>query len=175
MQGITTDSFFDRRHDMKRHRVAATRRIAAPARAAYGTIADYRNGHPQILPPKYFRNLKVESGGTGAGTVITFDIHVMGSTQHTRGEVAEPTPGRVITERYPATDVLTTFNVEPVTDNSCDVTITSDLPTHSGLGGVLERAFMTRYLRRAFNEELTLLETVAQRAASGQSRGPSAA
>mgnify|MGYP006197722543 CR=1 FL=1 len=33
--------------------------IAAPAAALYELIADYRNGHPRILPPEYFGPLEV--------------------------------------------------------------------------------------------------------------------
>ncbi|MEP6494451.1 MAG: SRPBCC family protein [bacterium] len=159
---------------MPKHRVTATRRIAAPAPITYAIIADYRDGHPHILPPDYFRNLRVESGGVGAGTVITFDMRVLGSTKPTRGTVAEPSPGRVITEHYAATDVLTEFTVEPAKDGTaCDVTIASNLPVHGGLAGMLERAFMNRYLRRAFDAELTLLDTVAQQR-SARTRGPEA-
>jgi len=42
--------------------------ISAPTRAVYSLIADYRQGHPRMLPPRYFPRLKVERGGVGAGT-----------------------------------------------------------------------------------------------------------
>jgi hypothetical protein len=53
---------------MTSYTVTATARVQAPAAVAYGIIADYVNGHPHLLPPKYFRTLTVEAGGTGAGT-----------------------------------------------------------------------------------------------------------
>jgi hypothetical protein len=118
-------------------RVTAMRRIAAPARVTYDIIADYRDGHQRIIPPQWFQNLCVESGGVGDGTVIQFDMRVLGSTRRTRGTVAEPSPGRVLTEHYADTDILTAFTVDPVKDApACDVTITSDLETR---GGLLER------------------------------------
>ncbi|MBV9688683.1 MAG: hypothetical protein JO202_03125, partial [Ktedonobacteraceae bacterium] len=34
----------------------------------YATIADYRQGHPNILPKEIY-DLQVEQGGYGAGTI----------------------------------------------------------------------------------------------------------
>lgn len=53
--------------------VAAERIIPAPTDAAYALLADYRNGHPRILPPA-FTDLTVLRGGTGAGTEIRFAL-----------------------------------------------------------------------------------------------------
>jgi len=50
--------------------IGAAARVNAPAQRVYDMIADYRNGHPRIIPPKYFTSLDVEEGGVGDGTVI---------------------------------------------------------------------------------------------------------
>jgi len=156
---------------MTTHRVTATRRISAPAPVTYAIIADYRDGHPHIIPPRWFRNLRVESGGVGAGTVIDFDMIVLGSVKKARGRVEEPTPGRVLTETY--TDgIVTSFIVDRVNGTSaCDVTIASDLPVHTGLQGALERSFFNWFLRRVFFAELDLLNTVAQTRATAKTNG----
>ena len=60
------------------HVVSTTARMKAAPERVYRIIADYRNGHPQILP-KQFSNLCVDAGGYGAGTVIRFSMTVMGS------------------------------------------------------------------------------------------------
>lgn len=144
------------------HRVAATRRITAPAPLTYAIIADYRDGHPHIIPQRWFRNLRVESGGIGAGTVINFDMYILGSKKPAHGRVEEPSPGRVLTERYDD-GVLTTFVVEPAKDAlACDVTIMSDLPVPGGFAGMLARQFLTWFLTRVFNAELELLDSVAR-------------
>ena len=44
--------------------------IEAPAERLYGIIADYHEGHPAILPARYFSDLTVVEGGLGLGTVI---------------------------------------------------------------------------------------------------------
>jgi hypothetical protein len=44
----------------------------------YAVIADYRVGHPAILPRQYFTELSVEQGGQGEGTVIRGSVKVFG-------------------------------------------------------------------------------------------------
>ena len=75
-------------------RVSTERSAVIPARpeVVYGIIADYRNGHPNILPRRYFGELIVEQGGIGAGTVINFTTHVLGNTRHFKHTVSEPEP-----------------------------------------------------------------------------------
>jgi hypothetical protein len=64
--------------------VEARATIRASAGRVYNLIADYHKGHPRILPPRYFQNLVVESGGFGTGTVITFEMKALGRIQHSR-------------------------------------------------------------------------------------------
>src|SRR5215831_6161403 len=162
---------------MSTYRVTATRRVGAPARVAYDIIADYRDGHPQIIPPPWFQNICVDSGGIGRGTRFRFDIHAYGSKRTLRAEVDEPAPGRVLAESYPDEGTVTTFTVEPTADDrACDVTITSDVRDRGGFVGSIERAVMSRFLRKVFIAELARLDAVARaRVASTRSSGPAAA
>lgn len=66
---------------MAKHSVSASALISAPAQRVYDLIADYHNGHPRILPKPYFISLEVEQGGYGAGTVINFQMKLMGRIQ----------------------------------------------------------------------------------------------
>lgn len=141
-----------------RLRVDATADIGAPAGDVYRMIADYHEGHTRIIPPRYFRNLRVERGGYGAGTDITFDMTVLGKTHHTRGHVTEPEPGRVLVETYPETNTETTFVVEPLGSTRSRVTIATTLPARPGVRGWLERAFTTSFLRRVYAAELAQLD-----------------
>jgi hypothetical protein len=63
---------------MPRHQVRVEAVINAPAKLAYAIIADYRDGHPHILPKPPFVSLEVERDGTGAGTVIRCQMRVFG-------------------------------------------------------------------------------------------------
>ena len=64
---------------MAKHTVTASALIPAPPQNVYQLIADYRNGHPRILPKPYFIALHVEKGGYGEGTIINYQMKVMGA------------------------------------------------------------------------------------------------
>lgn len=52
---------------MPHYHVSASKLIAVPAAKIYAIIADYRNGHPRILPKPLFVSLEVEQGGRRHG------------------------------------------------------------------------------------------------------------
>ena len=81
----------------ERHIISASAVIPARRERVYSLISNYRDGHPRILP-KQFSNLIVEQGGTGAGTVIRFQMSVFGMKRTFRAVITEPEPGRVLVE-----------------------------------------------------------------------------
>lgn len=144
--------------------VQASASIDAPAASVYRLVADYRDGHTRIVPPKYFSDLRVESGsGWGAGTVITYRMRALGSTTNARAAVTEPQPGRVLVESDAGNQTLTTFVVDPQGERGSRLTISTTLPTHSGIRGWLERRFIRYYLGRVYAAELALVAEVARR------------
>lgn len=142
--------------------ISATRRLNAAPRRVYDTIANYHTGHPRIVP-RQFRNMKVERGGIGAGTVIRFEVRVMGRTTAFRAEVTEPEPGRVLVEKNVlGSDSVTTFTVDPgATAGESVVTIATEMTRRGGLGGAIEQFVTERVLRPMYAEELRLLEAAA--------------
>ena len=142
--------------------VQASAHIDAPPERVYGIIADYRTGHPSILP-KAFRNFSVERGGVGAGTVIRFDVRTLGTTTRFHGVVTEPEPGRVLVERYDEPVSQTTFTVVAGANGGTDVTFFSELTSRDGLGGTIERWMSRRFLRKLYAEELGLLAERSRR------------
>lgn len=145
------------------HWVSASRSIGAPAARVYALLADYRAGHPRILPPRYFGPLEVLAGGVGAGTEIRFQMRAMGTRQTLQATISEPEPGRVLVETYPDTGAVTTFTVESEEPaERTRVTIATALPARPGLWGLLERWLGARYLRRVYDEELHLLARVVE-------------
>ena len=140
------------------HTVSAAASIDAAPQRVYALLADYREGHPGILPAQ-FSDLVVEQGGTGAGTVIRFRMRSMGKTQNFRAAVTEPEPGRVLAESYlDGNGAVTTFTVDPIREGTVSqVTISTTLPLHTGIRGAIERFFATRYLRPIYQRELQLL------------------
>jgi hypothetical protein len=141
--------------------VTQSARIASPGPRVYGILADYKSGHPRILPPAFF-GLTVERGGVGEGTSISFQMRAFGRTHHARAEVTEPQPGRVLREAYlDDKGTVTTFTVNPV-QGGCEVTIETELQHRGGLLGKLEQFLLTRYLLPIYREELALLDQVAR-------------
>ena len=137
--------------------------VNAPAARVYGIIADYRTGHPRILP-REFSDLTVEQGGVGAGTIIHFNVTVLGQTQKFRAFVTEPQPGRVLMEEnvQPSPSV-STFTVDPLDARRTRVTIETRMsPTRGGLAGKIEQFLSKRVLRSIYTRELRLLDAVAR-------------
>jgi hypothetical protein len=142
--------------------ISVTRRLNAPPKRVYDTIANYHTGHPRIVP-KQFRNLVVERGGIGAGTAIRFEVRVLGRTTLFRAEIREPEPGRVLIERNVlGNDAINTFTVEPGGHpNESVVTITTEMTNRGGVGGAIEKFVSKRLLASMYEEELRLLEAAA--------------
>lgn len=146
---------------MRPVRASAERMIPSPAEAVYALLADYREGHPSILPPA-FSDFTVLTGGRGAGIRIRFTLTLAGRTQEAEGLVAEPEPGRVLTETYTGIGSVTTFTVDPMGDASrlCIETTWKHRP---GIAGVFERFIVPRLLKPLYRDELDLIEQWAQR------------
>lgn len=149
--------------------VSAERTIDAPAPTVYGYIADMRNHHPNFLPPA-FSDFQVESGGVGAGTVIRFKLTAGGRTRSFRHTVAEPEPGRVLTESDSESSMVTTFTVAPQ-GSASQVRIESKWAGASGVGGFFERIFAPGAVRKLLADELTRLDAYAR---SQNAAGPAA-
>jgi len=140
--------------------VSADRTVGAPAPEVYGYIADMREHHPHFLPPA-FSNFQVESGGVGAGTILRYKLTAGGRSRQYRTQIAEPEPGRVLTESDTGSTSVTTFTVTPE-GSACRVRISTTWQGAGGVGGVFERLFAPRVLRRLYDDELSRLDTYAQ-------------
>lgn len=144
---------------MAEGRIVAERVIEAPAERVYTYIADYRQHHPHFLPPA-FSDFRVEEGGVGAGTVIRFSLMVGGRKLEYHQRVAEPEPGRVITESNIAASGVTSFTVSPEGDR-CRVRIETVWQPR-GVAGFFERLFAPRMLLPLYNDELARLDRYAR-------------
>ena len=52
---------------MSYYTAKASKVIDAPADQIYAVISDYHEGHPAILPTRYFTDMTVIQGGQGEG------------------------------------------------------------------------------------------------------------
>jgi|SRR5215831_4546679 len=146
----------------ERHTVSASAVIPARRERIYSLIANYNDGHPRILP-KQFTSLVVEQGGVGAGTVIRFQMSLLGRKQNFRAAITEPEPGRVLVETdLDSNGAVTTFTVNPGgAPADSHVTISTELPARGGFLGKIERIMTTLLLRPLYVKELENLARVA--------------
>ena len=145
---------------MARIEVSAEGAVGAPAEAVYRYIADMREHHPHFLPPA-FSDFQVESGGVGAGTVTRFKLTAGGRTREYRTKVAEPEPGRILTESDTGSSSVTTFTVSPQGAAS-RVRISTTWDGAGGIGGLFERMFAPRVLQGIYEDELKRLDAYAR-------------
>ena len=148
---------------MAKHNVSASALISAPAGKVYDLIADYRNGHPRILPKPYFVALNVEQGGYGTGTVISFQMQLMGRIQSFHSTITEPKPGHTLVETELNTGAATTFTVDPHSNGQeAFVTITTTTNVPDGIFGKMQGRLTTQLLRPIYEKELAQLAAVAK-------------
>jgi hypothetical protein len=133
--------------------------MGAPAEVVYRCIADFDRHHRHFLPPA-FSEFRVEEGGVGAGTVHSFTMTVGGRARSFRMRVAEPEPGRVMTETNDRSSTVTTWVVTPEGPGS-RVRVETRWQGAGGVGGFFERLFAPRVLRRIYADELERLDRYA--------------
>ena len=147
---------------MNDYQVAASEHVNAPATRIYAILRDYRDGHPRVLPKKYFKTLEVVQGGVGAGTVIRFQMKVMGLTRNFTANISEPEPGRILAETDAESGIVTRFLVDRDPQGSgSSVTIQTELKARLGIAGSIERFMTIRVLTKIYRAELALIEEVA--------------
>jgi len=146
----------------EKHVVSASAVIPARRERVYSLISNYKDGHPRILP-KQFSSLVVEQGGVGAGTVIRFQMSLLGRKQTFRAAITEPEPGRVLVETDLDTNgAVTTFTVNPGgAPADSYVTISTQVPVRAGFLGKIEKTMTTLLLRPIYVRELENLARVA--------------
>ena len=148
---------------MKPQIATASKVIDAPAEIIYNIIADYRNGHPRILPKQYFLSLNVEEGGFGAGTIVQFQMRLLGQTQNFRSLITEPEQGRLLVETDLKSEIPTSFHVIPTDDDRhARLTISTELKGRNVMEGFIAKTV----LQRVYRAELELIEKAATAQAS---------
>lgn len=151
---------------MTRLRAESSATIDAPPDHVYNIIADYRNTHPLILPKENFRDLKVEQGGKGAGTIISFVSRSAGVERHYCMKISEPKPG-VLVEQDLSSSLATTFTVAPLEDGKrSQVTIATEWEAGKGVMGIVERLLYPAGMQAIYKKELAQLARVATEGSS---------
>ena len=135
----------------------AARTLDAPADVVYRCLSDFREHHHRFLPPA-FSDYRVEEGGTGEGTVVSFNVTAGGRSRPYRMRVVVPTPGKVLEERDTGSSLVTTFTLTPEGDRT-QLRIQTTWNGAGGVGGFFERMFAPSALKRIYDDELVRLDT----------------
>ncbi len=151
---------------MARITVEEERPVGAPAELTYHLIAN--DEHHQRFLPDAFSDFEVLEGGRGAGTRHRFKVTAGGRTREYLMRVAEPEPGRVISESDERSSLVTTFTVTP-SGETCRVRISTSWDGAGGIGGLFERLFAPRVMRRMYADELGRLDRYARQQAGAES------
>jgi uncharacterized protein YndB with AHSA1/START domain len=91
------------------------RTIPASPEAVYTVLADYREKRPLILTPN-FLDYKVESGGQGSGTIVSYRFRAANRERAYRMRVDEVVRGKELMERDRNSSLVTTWTVSPKDD-----------------------------------------------------------
>jgi hypothetical protein len=151
---------------MRQVKVKVTDVLKARPEDVYATIADYRQGHPYIIPQENLYDLQVEQGGYGEGTIIRFKSRMLGTEQSHRQRISEPEPGRVLVEQeidavQNVTDTFTVIPLEQGQKTHIEISVAMDVS--SGFKGFIERIAVLSIFPSMLRKELKLLEAVAQK------------
>lgn len=134
---------------------------AAPA-DAFAALADYGGVRRQILPAE-ITDFTVLSGGAGAGTRFTYDLHATKKRiRHVDAAVSEPEPGRQLLETDGNSTLTVLWEVSPAGSGS-KVSATVGWQGAGGIGGFFERTFAPLGIKRIYTAELENLAGVLKR------------
>lgn len=133
----------------------ASGQIPAPPEKIYALLADYRDGHPGILPNPPFVGIEVLKGGIGAGTEIRVHMKMFSKERFLLGMVSEPEPGRILAETFE--ESTTTFTVDPAEGGTYLTIATRGKTAFSGFLGMIEGWVSAYYLEYIYRKELGLI------------------
>jgi hypothetical protein len=139
-----------------------SRTIGAPAEKVRQALADYATVRPSILTEQY-RDYRVESGGTGAGTRAHWVLQATKSRQRDQlVEVSTPAPDRIV-ESDANSSMVTTWTVTPEGADRSLVAVETTWNGAGGIGGFFERTFAPRGLARIHDGVLSKLDEAVRR------------
>ena len=125
----------------------------------YTAISDYKEKRPELLTPN-FVDYKVEKGGRGDGTVVSYRLHAARRDRPYHVQVKEPVKGQVLTENDTNSSLVTTWSVTPLEDGQRSlVRVATEWEGGQGVGGFFERVFAPLGVRGIYNRVLDQLST----------------
>ena len=138
----------------------------------YTVLSDYKNKRPQILPSNFI-DYKVEHGGHGDGTVVSYKLHAARRERPYQMKVKEPVKGQVLTENDTNSSLVTTWTLLPLDDGQRTmVRVATEWEGGSGVGGFFERTFAPLGVHNIYNSLLNRLPDAVQTTGTDVSASP---
>jgi hypothetical protein len=138
--------------------VATTEReLSAPADRVRSALADYTGTRPRLLPEQ-FSDYRVESGGSGAGTVVRWRFAA--TSKRVRDQVLDVSApdDATLVETDRNSSMVNRWTVQPVGEGRCRVAVRTTWNGAGGIGGFFERTFAPKGLQRVYGSVLDRLE-----------------
>lgn len=136
--------------------VTKERTVAADPAATFAFLRDYTK-RPSIWPPNV-SDYKVESGGEGAGTLVSYRLRAGERERAYRMKVEETAP-RELRESDEGSTFVTTWSLEPAEGGTKTlVRLHSQWRGAGGVGGIFERIFAPRGLGPIYDDLLARLD-----------------
>ncbi|MCC7103676.1 MAG: SRPBCC family protein [Chloroflexi bacterium] len=139
--------------------------VGAPAELVYGLIRNYQEHHDRFLPTA-FSEYRVERGGVGEGTEVSFAVTVGGMERRYHVLVTEPLPGHELVETDLLSGAVTRFLVTSE-GAQCRVGFETTWEAAPGLAGLFERWLAPTLMQRLYRDELSRLDRYAREQARG--------
>jgi hypothetical protein len=143
---------------MARVTASATTTVSAPPERVLEFLRDYRERRPTILTDNY-SDYRVEEGGEGSGTVISYRFAAGGRERDYRLRVEESAGS--LEERDELSSFVSRWRFNPQPEGT-GVTLEASWEGAGGVGGFFERTFAPLGLRRIYAQVLERLAAALQ-------------
>ncbi len=135
----------------------AERIVRAPADRTLTALADYEVVRPRLVTEK-FRDYRVESGGRGAGTRVSWRFAATRTRVREQVMVVTRPTENTLVETDQNSTLVTMWTVHPTDAGLTTVRVRTSWEGASGLGGFFERTFAPKGLRRVYDRMLERLD-----------------
>jgi hypothetical protein len=135
----------------------AERMVRAPAERTLAALADYEGMRPRIVTEK-FRDYRVETGGDGAGTRVSWRFAATKSRVREQVMVVTQPTENTLVESDANSSLVTMWTVLPTDAGLSTVRVRTSWQGAAGIGGFFERTFAPKGLRRVYDQMLERLD-----------------
>jgi hypothetical protein len=131
--------------------------VNAEPEKVYAILSDYKNERPRLLTPN-FLDYKVEQGGQGAGTVVSYRLHAANRERPYKIRVSAAQPNSLLVEQDENSSLVTKWSLSPFhAGQRTKVLVSTTWEGGTGVGGFFERTFAPLGVRNIYNAILAKL------------------